>query len=64
MIKVKIRDRFLEYEKNNIRVEKLLLEMGINPEDVLVLRDGKLITEDIMLKNGDEIEIYEVISRG
>ncbi len=64
MIKVKIRDKLLEYKKDNIRVEKLLLEMGVNPEDVLVLRDGKLITEDIMLKNGDEIEIYEVISRG
>ncbi len=64
MIKVKIRDKLLEYKKDNIRVEKLLLEMGVNPEDVLVLRDGKLITEDIMLKNGDKIEIYEVISRG
>jgi len=64
MVKVKLRDRTVEVDRTSVKVEKLLLQMCINPEDVLVLKNGRLITEDTILKDGDEIEIYEVISRG
>lgn len=64
MIKIKLKERSLSVQENNIKVEKLLLKLGFNPEDVLILKDGKLITEDKVLKDGDEIEIIEVVSQG
>ena len=55
--------RKIKVEKK-IKLEKLLEKMCINPEDVLVLKNGKPITEDTWLEEGEEVEIYEVVSRG
>ncbi len=55
--------RKIKVEKR-IKLERLLKDMCINPEDVLVLKDKKPLTEDVWLKKGEEIEIYEVVSRG
>ena len=55
--------RKIKTEKK-IKLEKLLEKMCINPEDVLVLKNGKPITEDTWLEEGEEVEIYEVVSRG
>jgi len=49
---------------NKTKVEKILLKIGINPESVIVFKNGKLITEDDYVENGDEIEILPVSSSG
>lgn len=36
----------------------------INEDTVLVTKDGKLITPDIHLKNGDKIKLIPVVSGG
>ncbi len=64
MIRVKTGKEVFEVDKKRVKLEKLLLELCINPEDVLVLKDGRLVTEDTVLEDGDEVEIYEVVSRG
>jgi sulfur carrier protein ThiS len=37
---------------------------GLNPEEVLVVRNGQLVTEDTVLQEGDEVKLVAVISGG
>ncbi len=46
------------------RVSDLLKELGINPEAVLVIRQGVLLTGDEPLRDADVVEIRPVISGG
>lgn len=49
-------------EKSSI--ENVLDKMGINPETVVVTRDGEVTPEFEAVSNGDEIEIIDIVSRG
>lgn len=42
----------------------LLAELRVNPDTVLVIRRGELITREERVKEQDEIEIRPVISGG
>lgn len=64
MIRVVFRDKIFEVDEKRVKLERLLLNLHINPEDVVVLKDGRPITEDKWLVDGDEIKIHEVVSRG
>lgn len=57
------RDKQWTFEKA-CSVKQLLKEIRILPESVLVVSNGKLITEDRMLKPGDAVKIVAVISGG
>ena len=46
------------------RVRDLLEELRINPETVLVIRQGALLTCDELLQDTDEVELRPVISGG
>ena len=41
-----------------------LEKCDLNPHIVLAVRQGKLITEDMILQDGDEIKLVAVISGG
>ena len=45
-------------------VERLLRELDFDPESALVVRDGSLLTRDIVLGPDDEVEIIPAISGG
>lgn len=45
-------------------VEQILIEQGINPLDVIVSRDGTLISEDTVVEAGDEIRIIRIAHGG
>jgi sulfur carrier protein ThiS len=45
-------------------VTSLLKYLKVNSEDVLVVRNGKLLTPDSRLSNGDSIRLLSVISGG
>lgn len=45
-------------------VQELLDTLKILSENVLVVRNGKIITEDEKLTNNDEIKILSVVSGG
>ncbi|MCM2325628.1 MAG: MoaD/ThiS family protein [Candidatus Woesearchaeota archaeon] len=45
-------------------VNTLLKKLGINPETVIVVRDGEILTEDDSLKDVDVIRIMSVVSGG
>ena len=46
------------------RVRELLAELAIDPDTVLVIRDGTLITREERVEDGDRVEIRPVISGG
>lgn len=45
-------------------VAKLLNELGVNRESVLLVRNGTLVPGDAFLEDADEVEIRPVISGG
>ncbi len=46
------------------RVRELLVELGVNPESVLVIRGAQLLTHDAQLGDDDTIELRPVVSGG
>lgn len=45
-------------------VGSVLDELGVNPDTVLVIREGELVTRETPLDDADEIEVRPVISGG
>jgi sulfur carrier protein ThiS len=45
-------------------VEQVLLDMGINPLEVIVVRNGKMISEDALIQADDEIRIIRIAHGG
>ncbi len=43
---------------------RLLNELGVTRESVLVVRNGELVPGDAQLEDGDEVEVRPVISGG
>jgi sulfur carrier protein ThiS len=57
--------RKYEYEINHgMTVRKALQKLSIEPDSVLVTRDGELLTDDEILKEYDVIKLVPVISGG
>jgi len=63
MIKLKYRKQEWELE-GKFTVRQAIEKVGLNPESVLAVRDGELITEDVRLYDGDEVRLVAVISGG
>ena len=64
-MKVKLRNPDREVEVVGGRAVRAVLDdLGVNPDTVLVIRGGELITRDTRLDDSDEIEIRPVISGG
>ena len=51
-------------EHDPVPVEKILLERGINPLEVIVTRNKKMISEDTVVEADDEIRIIMVAHGG
>ncbi len=47
-----------------MRVMTLLRELGYGVYEVVVVKGGKPLTEDDVVTDGDEVEVYEVRSAG
>jgi sulfur carrier protein ThiS len=56
-------DRDLEVVGNRL-VREVLTELAIDPDTVLVIRDGELITRHEHVDEDDRLEIRPVISGG
>lgn len=63
MIRLKYRKQEWELE-GTFTVRQAIERVGLNPEAILAVRDGELITEDTRLNDGDEIRLVAVISGG
>ncbi len=62
-MKITYRDEEWELE-GRMRVRDAIKKVGMIPQTVLALRDGKLLTGDVMLEKDDEIKLVAVISGG
>jgi sulfur carrier protein ThiS len=45
-------------------VEQILLEQGINPLEVIVSRNGKLVSEDTLIEPGDVVRVIRIAHGG
>jgi len=63
MVKLIYRDKEWEV-RPGITVKKAVEEVGLLIEAVIPIKDGKLITEDTVLKDGDVVKLIAVISGG
>lgn len=61
--KIIIRNK--EYEiKPGMTIRKALQKQNIEPDSVLITRNGELITDDEIIQVNDEIKLVPVISGG
>lgn len=44
--------------------KSLLDKLGVNPQEVLIVKDGTLITEDVDITDAKELLIVAVVSGG
>lgn len=52
-------ERSLEIQKNQT-IESALKKLKINPQTVIVMKNGEVVTEQETLKKGDELKILRV----
>ncbi|MGQ9478907.1 MAG: MoaD/ThiS family protein [Thermoproteota archaeon] len=60
----KIRDTRVLELRDGSSVMELLKMLGISPSEVISVRNGKIVTEREVLKDGDEVKLLSVISGG
>jgi len=64
-VKVRLRNPDREVEVVGGRPAQAVLdELGVDPDTVLVIRSGELVTRETRLGHDDEIEVRPVISGG
>jgi len=64
-VKVRLRNPDREVDvAGGRRVRDVLVELGIDPDTVLVIREGALVTREQQLGGDDRIEVRPVISGG
>ena len=62
-VRITFRDQEFEV-RAGMTVRDAIRKCGLQPEAVLPVRGGKLITEDTVLQEGDHIKLVAVISGG
>ena len=63
MVKVIFRDKEWEL-RAGMTVRRAILKVGLDPQAVLAVRDGQLINEATITRQGDVIRLVAVISGG
>lgn len=61
--KITLREQQFEI-RAGMSLRHALLKLNIQPQTVLPTRDGELITDDEILREGDQIRLIAVISGG
>ena len=61
---------FVEKSSENLELDftgsatELLKKINVNSEEVLIVRNGNVVTADEILENKDKIELLSVVSGG
>lgn len=63
MIEIQFRNKKFEV-KENMTARDALKKISIDPESVLITVNDKLVTDDIVLREGDKVKLVAVISGG
>ncbi len=62
-VKLILRDKVYEV-KPGMALLDALRKINVEPESVIAVRDGEMITDDEILRPGDEVKLVAVISGG
>ncbi|HNS51608.1 MAG TPA: MoaD/ThiS family protein [Anaerolineae bacterium] len=63
MVKFIYRDKTWDVKAGST-VRDAMLKLGLNPEGVLAMREGRLISEETLTREGDTIKLVAVVSGG
>ncbi len=63
-MKVTYRDKQWDDLRGGMTARDLVKKLGLQPEAILVVRNGELVTEDTIVKDEDTIKLVAVISGG
>jgi len=63
MIQITFRNKQFEV-KENISARDALKKINVDPESVLITVNGKLVTDDVVLRQGDQVKLVAVVSGG
>lgn len=63
-IKFILRKQELELEGKTIQVKQAFQQLNLSPEAYLLVRNGELLNENDVLRDGEVIKIVAVISGG
>lgn len=63
MVQITFRNKKFEV-KENMTARDALKKIGIDPESVLITVNGKLVTDDVVLRQGDAVKLVAVVSGG
>lgn len=50
--------------KGGMTARDAIRKVGLDPEAVLVIRNGELVTDDVILADSDDVRLISVISGG
>jgi len=57
-------ERSVEVGEGGVRVRDLVKMLGLNPEAVVVLRDGAPLVDSDTVKPGERVDVVRVLSGG
>jgi sulfur carrier protein len=63
-IEVLYRGKVILIKEKEIKAGDLLRKMGLSPASSLVIKNGEVVTEKEVLKEGDNIRVINAISGG
>lgn len=66
VIKVRIvpENKEIEVHGDNKRVRELLKELGLSLEEAVVIKKGRVVLDDEVVKDGESIEVLLAVSGG
>ena len=50
--------------RSEARIEEIVKELGINPEEVIVAKNGKIVSEEETAGGSDELKIVRFVHGG
>jgi len=50
--------------KGKVKVVDVLIKLGLDPQGYIVTRRGEILTEEDLVSDDDELEVYRVVSGG
>jgi sulfur carrier protein ThiS len=62
-MKIVYRDKVWEL-KGRTTVRDAIKKVGLHPQAVLAIRDGKLITDDVIISGDETVRLIAVVSGG
>lgn len=64
LMEIDFQDEKIQLEADNISVESMLRKLDINPVEVVVTQNGRIVLESSILQKGDQIKVIQVIHGG